>query len=252
VLLTEKVSSPAETRVYVWGLGLAYSRVTTGGTTAVRHVYHADGLGSVRALTDAAGLVTDTYVTDPYGVPGTGAGSSTQPFGYTGEQRDGETGFMHLRARGYDPATGRFLQRDPVAGAAQIPSTLNRYAYVLNNPVNYTDPSGLRYVDFNVSVSGPGLGLTGGFMKDDEGRRYAYLGLSASGVGGGASVNFSPGEVTEGWNTGLSGQYGLVSGQVGTTTDSGTLQEAIDNGFVEAGIGIGLGVSLSQYHVWEY
>jgi RHS repeat-associated protein len=52
-------------------------------------------------------------------------GSSAQPFGYTGEQSDLETGFMHLRARAYDPSAGRFLQRDPVAGAAQIPSTLN-------------------------------------------------------------------------------------------------------------------------------
>jgi RHS repeat-associated protein len=106
-------------------------------------VYHADGLGSVRALTDAAGAVVQTYETDEFGVPGLSQGTRGQPFGYTGEQRDGETGFVYLRARMYDPALGRFLQRDPFAGLMGAPLSLNRYGYVENNPVNLTDPSGL-------------------------------------------------------------------------------------------------------------
>ena len=47
-----------------------------------------------------------------------------------------------MRARYYDPTTGRFLTRDPVPGVATLPQTLNPYAYALNNPVLYTDPSG--------------------------------------------------------------------------------------------------------------
>jgi RHS repeat-associated protein len=69
-------------------------------------------------------------------------------------QRDLETGFLHLRARAYDPSTGRFQQRDPVAGAGRVPTTLNRYAYVLNNPVNHVDPSGQQAV-----AALPGLGV---------------------------------------------------------------------------------------------
>lgn len=60
--------------------------------------YVADGLGSVRALTDSAGTIVQSYSTDEYGVPSGTTGGSTQPFRYTGEQRDGESGFYYLRA----------------------------------------------------------------------------------------------------------------------------------------------------------
>ena len=86
-------------RRYVWGLGLAYATDLSGST--VQGVYHADGLGSVRALTDAAGVLTKSYETDEFGIPGASAGTGDQPFGYTGEMRDAETGFLNLRARMY-------------------------------------------------------------------------------------------------------------------------------------------------------
>jgi RHS repeat-associated protein len=123
-------------RKYVWGLGLAYA---VGGTGI--EVYHADGLGSVQALTDAAGRVTQTQRTDEYGVPTETTGASGQPFGFTGEQRDA-TGLVYLRARMYDPASGRFMQRDTHPGGTGDPGSQHRYAYVANNPVNATDPSG--------------------------------------------------------------------------------------------------------------
>lgn len=88
--------------------------------------------------------MVQTDQTDEFGVSTQTSGSSGQPFGYTGEQRDGETGFVYLRARLYDPQIGRFVQRDPFAGMAGDPLSLHRYAYVQNNPVNYIDPSGLK------------------------------------------------------------------------------------------------------------
>ena len=88
------------TRKYVWGLGLAFAVDTSGNPL----VYHADGLGSVRALTDASGSVVQTYQYDEYGNVTSSSGSVTQPFGCTGEQR-GETAFMYLRARYYAPYT---------------------------------------------------------------------------------------------------------------------------------------------------
>jgi RHS repeat-associated protein len=95
----------------------------------------------VRATTDAAGRPTQTRRTDEYGVPTEASGGSGQPFGYTGEQRDA-TGLVYLRARMYDPASGRFMQRDLFPGARIVPSSLHRYIYVYNNPPNGTDPSG--------------------------------------------------------------------------------------------------------------
>ena len=126
-------------RKYVWGLGLAYAVDGGGGVD----VYHADGLGSVRALTDGTGTVVQTAQTDEFGVSVQAQGNNGQPFGYTGEQQDSETGFVYLRARLYDPAIGRFLQRDPFPGRTMLPLSLNRYSYVENDPVNSVDPTGL-------------------------------------------------------------------------------------------------------------
>jgi RHS repeat-associated protein len=127
------------TRKYVWGAGgLGY---TLDSVTSTISYGHADGLGSTRALTDATGAVTQRYDTDPFGVSTASTGNVAQPFRFTGEQRDG-TGLYYLRARMYDPALGRFLTRDSYPGEIQNPSSLHRFAYVENNPVNLTDPSG--------------------------------------------------------------------------------------------------------------
>ncbi len=62
------------------------------------------------------------------------------PLGFTGEYTDAETGFVYLRARHYDPATGQFLTRDPLEALTRSP-----YGYVEGNPVNLTDPSGVGF-----------------------------------------------------------------------------------------------------------
>jgi RHS repeat-associated protein len=105
------------TRKYVYGLGLAY---TVDGSTDPIRVYYADGIGSVRALTNGGGALAQTYQTDAFGVPiaaGT-SGTSTQEIRFAGEQRHAESGFVYLQARMYDPATGRFLSRGPPAAPA--------------------------------------------------------------------------------------------------------------------------------------
>ena len=116
----------------------------SGGEGTAALVYHVDGLGSVRALTDSSKAVVQTYESDEFGIPITSAGGSSQPFGFTGEQRDPENNLVYLRARYYDPQIGRFIQRDPLTGSLQRPQTLNRYVYVHNRPCGFTDPSGLK------------------------------------------------------------------------------------------------------------
>jgi RHS repeat-associated protein len=130
----------------VYGLGLAYADTTVTGTSPshTAEVYHNDGLGSARALTDATGRVVQTYQTDEFGVSTTMQGTSNQPFGFTGEQGDPESGFVFLRARMYDPSTGRFLQRDPLTKSGPGILGWNRFAYVGDNPINHTDASGLK------------------------------------------------------------------------------------------------------------
>jgi RHS repeat-associated protein len=111
-------------------------------------------VGSVRQLADADGQVTLAQSFDPFGVLLEADGSGASEFGYTGEQADGSTGLVFLRARYYDPAVGRFLAKDPFPGFAQRPATLHSYAYVTNNPINRADASGYN--------GGPIAGAAGG------------------------------------------------------------------------------------------
>lgn len=97
---------------------------------------HADGLGSIVAMTDAAGNVTSRRQYDAWGNLEVGA---DQPgYAFTGREWDPETGLYYYRARYYDPKVGRFLSEDPIGFAGGI----NLYAYVGNNPIGWVDPTG--------------------------------------------------------------------------------------------------------------
>src|SRR5262249_36051415 len=103
-----------------------------------------NGLGSTEALTDGSGTVTATYKYDVFGAVRNSTGAGSTGFKFTGQQEDGATGLVYLRARLYDPATGRFLSMDPFRGDPSDPASLNRYAYVRNNPIGLVDPDGLE------------------------------------------------------------------------------------------------------------
>ena len=68
--------------------------------------------------------------------------NDTNAFRYCGEYFDKETGTIYLRARYYNPGTGRFISRDSYAGKLNDPLSLNLYTYCANNPVLYFDPTG--------------------------------------------------------------------------------------------------------------
>jgi RHS repeat-associated protein len=165
----------------VWGpAGLAYSVESSSGDV---EVIHADHLGSPRVTTDAGGDVVATARYDEFGILLDATGASDAPFGFTGEPAD-PTGLVHLRARSYDPALGRFLNRDPWPGVAHLPTSLNRYTYVANNPLRYADPSGECLID---TVADVGFILWSGitFLTSSEKERdenLAALGLDVAGL----------------------------------------------------------------------
>ncbi|MCI0489785.1 MAG: hypothetical protein L0229_24610 [Blastocatellia bacterium] len=103
-----------------------------------------DHLGSTRCVVDAKGDVIARYAYSPFGMPRLVEGKHQTEFLYTGEQWDDEAQLLYLRARYYDPQTGRFLSVDPIPGSPLAPETFNQYAYVNNDPVNQTDPLGLQ------------------------------------------------------------------------------------------------------------
>lgn len=83
--------------------------------------------------------VAATYNYDSFGFLTSSTGSATNWFRYTARQFDSDTALYYYRARYYDPTTGRFLSEDPIGFVGGI----NRYRYVGNNSLLYTDSSGL-------------------------------------------------------------------------------------------------------------
>ena len=104
--------------------------------------YHYDGLGSTRELSSSAGIVTDSYQYDAFGLLLEQTGTTENAYRYRGEQFDEELGFYYLRARYMNPAIGRFVTMDEFAGNSQEPYSLHKYLYADANPVTYSDPSG--------------------------------------------------------------------------------------------------------------
>ena len=72
------------------------------------------------------------------------SGSSPTTMQYTGQRLETSLGLLFYNARWYDTALGRFIQADTIVPGAGNPQAFDRYAYVLNNPLRYTDPSGHR------------------------------------------------------------------------------------------------------------
>lgn len=115
--------------------------------------YHSDGLGSVRALTDAGGTVTDRYAYSAFGERWMHDGDDVQPYQFTGEPWDLNAGYYYLRDRYYAPGTGRFVSRDRNPGLLFEPETLHKYLYCASNPANLVDHSGQFFSLPGVMVS---------------------------------------------------------------------------------------------------
>ncbi|HWB44518.1 MAG TPA: RHS repeat-associated core domain-containing protein, partial [Hyphomicrobiaceae bacterium] len=119
--------------------------VTGSAAPYTHHYFHANRQGSVVAMSDDSGAKAEgVYKYDPYGNCFTGSATpcdaSGEPYRFTGRRFDAETGLLYYRARYYWPKGGRFLSTDPVGYDAD----LNLYAYVGNDPVGRTDPTGLE------------------------------------------------------------------------------------------------------------
>ncbi|MCP3939447.1 MAG: hypothetical protein GY708_29220, partial [Actinomycetia bacterium] len=111
--------------------------------SGIQRYYHADGLGSMRTLSDDSGVVTDRYSYNAFGELLEHSGSDPNPYRFSGEPLDSNTGFYYNRARWLDVASGRFASMDPFREASGEPRSLHRYLYALNEPIGTTDPTGL-------------------------------------------------------------------------------------------------------------
>ncbi|WP_147694240.1 RHS repeat domain-containing protein [Vogesella mureinivorans] len=111
-----------------------------------------DHLGSNRAIMGSSGQLLESLGFDAWGkrryasgqtdAANPGIAGQTTDRGYTGHEHLDELGLINMNARIYDPLLGRFLSPDPEVTDEERMQNYNRYAYVMNNPLSYTDPSG--------------------------------------------------------------------------------------------------------------
>jgi RHS repeat-associated protein len=127
-VLQRYVHGPGVDQPLIWFAGAGVS-----GSAA--NYLIPDRQGSIIGVANNAGALTSTYTYDPYGNPNSWTGSR---FRYTGQVELQGASLYHYKARVYDPTRGWFLQTDPVGYGPDV----NWYAYVHNDPVDKTDPSG--------------------------------------------------------------------------------------------------------------
>lgn len=125
---------------YIFDGNLRIAKIT--GSTVT--YFHKDHLGSSVLMTDAAGKPVSNTATSykPFGEDRVYSALDTKDYKYTDQEYDSEAGLYNYNARMYDPAIGAFVSADIFVQDFSNPQALNRYAYCLNNPMIYVDPSG--------------------------------------------------------------------------------------------------------------
>jgi RHS repeat-associated protein len=166
-VIQESVTTTAgiSTVAYVYGLQLLNQRRDPVGQARQISWYDYDGHGSVRALTDQNGAVTDTYDYDAFGNLIHSTGSTPNNYLFAGEQFDPDLGLYYNRARYMNMSTGRFWSMDDDEGNGYEPVSLHKYLYAGANPAGNIDPTGHDF-DIGSVTFAAGEGATIGEEED--------------------------------------------------------------------------------------
>jgi len=144
----------------------------TGDTTSMVKYYYADSqrvamrqgsstlyfllgdhLGSTSITANSSGGKVAELRYHPWGGTRYTDGTTPTTRRFTGQIEDAAIGLYFYNARSYDPSLGRFIQADTMVPSPANPQSLNRYSYVLNSPLRYTDPSGHWGMDVHYGLT---------------------------------------------------------------------------------------------------
>jgi len=203
---------------------------------------HKDHLGSIDTITDDTGNVVERPSYDAWGKrrnadwsDATTTLSSQVNRGFTGHEQLDEVGLIHMNGRVYDPQIGRFLSADPFVQAPDNTQSLNRYSYVLNNPLSYTDSTGF-FLD----------GLVDWFKDNWRSVVAAVVTIATGGWGAGVLVPFLGFAAVSASAAIVAGAtMGFVGGVTGTLLYGGSLSQALKAGLRGAVIG---GLSAAAFY----
>ncbi|NVB79983.1 MAG: hypothetical protein HOV81_16425 [Kofleriaceae bacterium] len=186
---TYNVTTPSGATVSV---SRAFKDPTSPTYDGTMHVAHKDKLGSTTLITDEAGAAYERRAYDPWGrnlEPLTWTptvvleSSAAYNGGFTGHEAREYAGLINMQARMYDPVIGRFIEADTVIPDGAALQSWNRYSYVINSPLNYTDPTGHRY-------ESTGCVSTGVFIDCGGGGGFYGYGAAAATAYGAVGIEF--------------------------------------------------------------
>jgi RHS repeat-associated protein len=200
--------------------------------------YHFDAIGNTIAITDNSQQVVNAYAYTPFGIITNKQEAISQPFAFVGQHgvMTEPNGLYYMRARYFDPHTGRFISQDPLGFDG---GDVNLYIYAQNNPIIYTDPNG-EFLQSLVAGSAAG-GIVGGISFVTELAKGASLKDAAktaliSGVTTGVSVGLA-----------ASGIGSFVAGAAATAVNAGMQKVMMGNVNVMAAAASALPPSLGGY-----
>src|SRR6185437_11975452 len=208
--------------------------------------YHEDNLQGVALQTDEHGAVVAETAFDPFGGD---LQVSSEPYAFTGKERDPDTGPYHFGARVYDPKLGLFLSPDPAvledpALAIEDPQVLEVYGYARNNPTTHIDPDG-RFAHILIgALVGGGIGGGAYLVKAAITGQFSWRGALAA-TGGGAAAG-AIAAATAGVGLLVSGvASGIGGGIVQRGIETGTVSQTLAPKAIAVDAALGAGSALA-------
>lgn len=147
----------------------------TPSETLTTRYFHTDHLGSISVITDENAMVVERLSYDAWGKrrnpngtdDTTGSITSQSTRGFTGEEQLSVAGLVHLNGRVYDPLLARFTSADPTVTDPMNMQGWNRYSYVGNDPLAFTDPNGFSWLSNFFHSVGKFFTSIGNFIKNN-------------------------------------------------------------------------------------